>query len=315
MIIMKKFSSNKTIIPLISRTLLILTLFITSAVQARLNVVTTTQDLAAIAQAIGGEYIKVQSLTPGTRDPHYAEAKPSMIRKVYRADLLLLIGAEMEIGWLPPLLQSSRNTNVQLGGSGYLDLSSSIHLLDIPTGPINRAMGDVHSMGNPHYWLDPRNGIRMSKAISERLSELDPTHSDFYSTQQQAFEKKLAQKLIQWREQLKPLVDKPVIAYHKSFLYLADVFKFNIIAEVEPKPGISPSAGHLNRLVSKIEREEVKLLIMEPYYERRSSRYLNQKTGIKVAVLPQSVESLPEIVDYFALFDGIVASLKKAGGF
>ena len=290
-------------------------LFATSYAHAALKVVTTTQDLAAITRAVGGEYVDVQSLTPGTRDPHFAEAKPSMIRKVYRADLLLLIGADMEIGWLPPLLQSGRNSRVQPGGSGYLDLSTNIRLLDIPTGTINRAMGDVHAKGNPHYWLDPRNGIRMSSAISQRLSELDPEHSDFYQSRQAAFEKKLTQKLAEWQKILVPLKDKPVIAYHKSFIYLADVFDFHIIAEVEPKPGISPSARHLNRLVDRIQKENVTLFIMEPYYERRSSQYLNQKTGINVAVLPQSVKSMPDIVDYFTLFDGIVASLKTAGGF
>lgn len=281
---------------------------------AALQVVTTTQDLAAITAAVGGEWVQVQSLTPGTRDPHFAAAKPSMIRKVFRADLLLVIGADMEVGWLSPLLQSARNARVQPGNPGYLDLSSVVPLLGKVSGPVSRAMGDVHARGNPHYWLDPRNGVRMAQAITTRLAELDPAHQGEYQQRFKAFAQAMDNKLPAWHARLEHLKGKPVIAYHRSFIYLADVFGFHIVDEVEPKPGIAPSAASLSTLINRIKQDDIGLLVMEPYYERRSARYLNEQTGINVAVLPQSVGAQPDINSYFDLFDAIVAALNSAGG-
>lgn len=291
-----------------------LLLLITSlASHSALQIVTTTQDLASIAEAVGGEQVQVQSLTPGTRDPHFATAKPSMIRKVYRANLLLVVGADMEIGWLPPLLQSARNAQVQPGNPGYLDLSNVVPLLDKISGPVSRAMGDVHAKGNPHYWLDPRNGVRMAQAIATRLGELDPSYNDDYQRRFKAFAQTMNNKLPAWHAELAQLKGKPVIAYHKSFTYLAHAFGFRIIDEVEPKPGIAPSAATLSALMARIKAEHIGLLIMEQYYERRSASYLNEQTGIRVAILPQSVGSQPDIHSYFDLFDAIVAALNKAG--
>lgn len=280
---------------------------------AKLNVVTTTQDGAAIVRAIGGEHVQVRSLTLGTRDPHFAEATPSMIRQAYQADLLVLIGADIEIGWLPPLLETARNGRVLPGAPGYLDLSASVTLLDKPSGPVSRAQGDVHARGNPHYWLDPRNGARMAQAIAARLSEIDPGHAGAFRANLDAFEQEIKRRVPQWQAQLASLKDRPVIAYHKSFVYLAHAFGFRIVAEVEPKPGIPPNAAHLQRLIETIRAQKSDALIMEPYYERRSAEYLAKETGIKVAVLPQSVGAQPNISTYFELFDAIVAAFKTAG--
>ncbi len=292
----------------------VLLLMISLNSHATLRVVATTQDLAAIAEAVGGEQVKVQSLTRGTRDPHFATAKPSMIRKVFRADLLLVIGADLEIGWLPPLLQSARNGQVLPGNPGYLDLSSVVPLLGKTSGPVSRAMGDVHVKGNPHYWLDPRNGIRMAKAIATRLGELDPVNKDSYQQRFKTFKQKVDNKLPAWNAELSQLKGKPVIAYHKSFVYLADAFGFHIVDEIEPKPGIAPSAASLNALVTRIQTERIGLLIMEPYYERRSASYISEQTGIHVAVLPQSVGAQPNINSYVDLFDAIVATFNRVGG-
>ena len=280
---------------------------------AALQVETTTQDLAAIAKVVGGDYINVNSLTPGTRDPHFAVAKPSMIRKVYGADLLLVIGADMEIGWLPSLLQSARNSRVQPGNPGYLDLSDAVPLLGKLQGPVSRDMGDVHAKGNPHYWLDPRNGIRMAKVIAERLGQLDPEHASEYQKNVEIFEKTIKTKLHSWKKALQHLNGKSVIAYHTSFVYLADAFGFRIVDEVEPKPGITPSASSLIKLIARIKNEQIDLLIMEPYYERRSARYLNEKTGLQIAVIPQSVGAQTSIDTYIDLFDAIVKVLKING--
>lgn len=285
----------------------LLLLMVSATGHAALQIVTTTQDLAALVDAIGGDHVKVQSLTPGTRDPHFAVAKPSMIRKVFRADLLLVIGADMEIGWLPPLLQSARNARVQPGNAGYLDLSSAVPILGKLTGPVSRASGDVHAKGNPHYWLDPRNGVHMARAIAARLGELDSEHAADYEQRFLAFEQTLNDKLLGWRAKLAYLENQPVIAYHRSFIYLAAAFGFRIVDEVEPKPGIAPSAASLSTLLTRIKADDIGILIMEPYYERRSARYLNEQTGIHVAVLPQSVGALKSIDSYFDLFDAIVA--------
>ena len=278
---------------------------------AALQIVTTTQDLASLAEVVGGEFVKVQSLTPGSSDPHFAVAKPSMIRKVFRADLLLIIGADMEIGWLPSLLRSSRNSRVRPGNPGHLDLSGVVPMLGALSGPVSRALGDVHAKGNPHYWLNPRNGVRMARAIAARLGELDPAHADDYERRFRAFERTLKNKILGWREALAYLDSKPVIAYHTSFVYLAEAFGFHIVDEVEPKPGIAPSAASLIALLTRIKADAIEVLIMEPYYERRSARYLNEQTGIHIAVLPQSVGAQKGIDTYIDLFDAIVTAFKN----
>lgn len=284
-----------------------------NTVYAKLRIETTTQDLAAIAQAIGGAYVDVHSLTAGTRDPHFAVAKPSMIRRAFRTDLLLVIGAELETGWLPPLLQSARNAKIQPGQTGYLDLSGVVTLLGKHKAPVTRAMGDVHASGNPHYWLDPRNGIEIARAISKRLSKLDPEHGNDYQTNFKRFKNTIENKFKQWQQGLAHLRNQPVIAYHTSFIYLANAFGFRIVDEVEPKPGISPSAASLAKLTSRIKTENIKWLIMEPYYERRSAHYLNEQTGIHIAVIPQSVGARENIKTYDDLFDAIVTALTHKG--
>ena len=278
---------------------------------ALIRIESTTQDLAAIASSVGGQYVSSASLTKGTRDPHFAVAKPSMIRRVYKADLLLVIGADLEIGWLPLLLKSARNNKVQPGNSGYLDLSQSVKLLGIPDQAITRDMGDVHEKGNPHYWLDPRNGIKIAQAIAAQLTKIEPEHGDEFKANADAFSNRLRARYLQWQKALQPLKDKAVISYHNSLMYLADAFAFNIVAQLEPKPGIAPSATSLAHLMTVIKRENVSLLIMETFYEQRSSAYLKQHSGIKTAIIPQSVGAKQGIDNYFDLFEDIVKQLTK----
>lgn len=287
--------------------------FATVAAHAKLAVVTTTEDLAALARAVGGEHIDATSLARGTQDAHFVEAKPSMIRQVARANLLMVVGADLEIGWLQPLLETARNAHVQPGMPGYLDLSTAVALLEKPAGPVSRAQGDVHARGNPHYWLDPRNGLRMAKAMAARLSELDPAHADAFRANEATFARRLGERLAQWQAQLTPLKDMPTIAYHKSFVYLADAFGFDIVGEIEPKPGIPPNAAHLQQLLQQIRTQKIGLLIMEPYYERRSAEYLRAQTGIRVAVVPNSVGGATGANDYIGLFDVIVRTLVDSG--
>lgn len=284
-----------------------------SAAYATLKIITSTEDIASITKMIGGTAVEVTSLTRGTADPHFAQAKPSMIRNVSQADLLIVVGAELEVGWVPALLQSARNSRVQPGKPGYLDLSVFIPLLDKPSGPVTRDMGDVHAAGNPHYWLDPNNGILMAQAITARLSALDPPGATLYKTALESFEQMARTKIAAWKTAMTPLIGQPVVAYHTSFVYLAHAFGFKIVSEVEPTPGIAPGAAHLAQLIARIKEQQIRLLIIEPYYEQRSARYLNEQTGIRLAVLPQSVGATPAIKNYFDLFDGIVAALRQAG--
>lgn len=284
---------------------------ISTNVHAALKVVTTTQDLAALAQAIGGGHVEVYSFTPGTRDPHFAEAKPSMIRRAFKADALLLIGAELEVGWLPAILRSSRNRNIQPGSPGYLDLSHHVELLGVPRGEVSRSMGDVHAAGNPHYWLNPENGIRMARAIAKQFSELDADHGKEYQAALDAFEKRMTQGLTDWKKRLAHLKGQKLIAYHTSLLYLADAFGFSIVKEVEPKPGIAPGAAYLSELVNFIKQENIRWLIMESYYETRSAKFLERNAGVKAISLPQSVGSGAAIKSYFDLFEGIVSAFER----
>lgn len=284
------------------------------AATAGIRIVTTTTDLAAIARAVGGDAVSVEPLTRGARDPHFATARPSMIRKVFRADMLLLIGAELEIGWLPAALQAGRNRKVLPGGPGYLDISEVVELIEKPAGPVSRAMGDVHSKGNPHYWLDPNNGKLIAKAIAGRLEKLDPANAAGYRSRLAAFDRRLDEKISSWRAALEKIRGKPVLSHHKTFSYLARAFGFRVVGYVEPLPGIAPSASHLEGLIDRIKGERIGTLIMAPYYNRRAARLLNDRTGIKVVVLPQSVGAAPGIESYIDLFDAIVRAFGKSGG-
>lgn len=282
-------------------------------VSAELKVITTTTDLAAIGRAVGGQSVEIESLTPGTADPHYMEARPSMIRRVASADLLLTVGADLEIAWIGAVLETARNRKVLPGSPGYLDVSAKMPLLDQSQGPVNRALGDAHPLGNPHYHLNPANGILIAKAISERFQQLDPARADQYRRNTESFVQELESKIVDWKKRLESLRGHPVITYHRSFRYLADAFGMRIVDQIEPVPGIPPNASHIEKLIERIRTDKVESLLLEPYYERRSSTYLAAQTGIKVIVVPQSVGAEPGIKTYFELFDVIVERLSGAG--
>lgn len=295
--------------------LLALPLFLLSSIAtAEVAIVTTTTDLAAIAREVGGDLVSVTSLAPPTRDAHYLAAKPSMKLKARDADLVLAVGADLEVGWLPLVLDGSRNWAVQPGSSGYLDLSTAVMLRDIPTGPVDRSMGDVHAQGNPHYWLDPSNGIAMGHAIADRLGVLDPGNAARYRAQADAFAQRVEARLSEWRNELGPLRGRKMISYHKSFTYLAAAFEFEIVGEVEPIPGVDPTARHLSELVDRVRAEQIAMLIMEPYYEQDSAAFLQRSTDIAVAVIPGSVGAMPGIETYTDLFDRIVSIISGASG-
>src|SRR5882724_12987496 len=201
--------------------------------QGKLNIITTTEDLASIAREVGGDHVTVEAMARGYQDPHYVEAKPSFILKLHSADLLVAVGREMEIGWLPPLIQQSRNAKIQPGADGYLDASLTARILEIPTGQITRAMGDVHPLGNPHYWLDPDNGRRVAQAIQVKLSALSPGDAAYFAQRYADFDRRLAEGEKRWTAAMAPYKGTKIVTYHRSWPNFAERFGLNVMGYVE----------------------------------------------------------------------------------
>jgi zinc/manganese transport system substrate-binding protein len=285
--------------------------------RAAVNVVTATEDLADLTRQVGGDRVKVESIARGYQDPHFVEAKPSFILKLAKADLLVVIGRELEIGWLPPLIQQSRNAKVQVGADGYLDASLTVKILEIPTGQITRAMGDVHPLGNPHYWLDPGNGRRIAKAIVDKLSQMAPADAAYFASRYADFDKRLAEAEKRWDATMAPYKGLKVVTYHRSWPNFVDRFGLDVIGYVEPRPGIPPSPGHTIDLIGEMKRQNAKILMVEPYFDLKTPQSIGRETGAKVVVMPPSVGGEKEITDYISLFDYdlnlLVAAIKETG--
>ncbi len=280
---------------------------------AALHVVTTTEDLASLAREVGGDKVDVQALAKGYQDPHFVDPKPSFILAVSRADLLIVVGRELEIGWLPPLINSSRNGKIQVGARGYLDASLNVRILEIPTGQITRAMGDVHPQGNPHYWLDPENGRRIAQAIRDKLSELSPGDTAYFAGRYDDFDKRLAAAEKRWEATLAPYKGTKLVTYHRSWPNFMERFGLNVMGYVEPKPGIPPSPSHTLELIGEMKAQNVKLIIVEPYFDLKTPQSIaNQVGGGKVLVLAPSVGGTKEATDYIHLFDYDVSTLAAA---
>ena len=280
--------------------------------RAALNVVATTQDLAAIAQEVGGDRIKVTALAKGYQDPHFVEAKPSFVLTLNRAHLLIVVGRDLESAWLPPLITQRRNARIQPGSAGYLDPSTSARILEIPTGTITRAMGDVHALGNPHYWLDPENGRRIASAIKDRLSQIDGANAAYYAQREADFGRRLTEAQQRWKTQMAPYKGLKVVTYHRSWANFAEAFGLNVIGYVEPKPGIPPTPQHTLDVINAMKAQNVKLILVEPYFDLKTPRSIADKTGAQVVVLPPSVGGVPPASDYFKLFDTDIALLLDA---
>ena len=287
-----------------------------SARAAGLKVVTSTEDLAALTREVGGEKISVEAIAKGYQDPHYVEAKPSFILRLHSADLLVVVGRELEIGWLPPLLQQSRNEKIQVGSRGYLDASLTVKILDIPQGQITRAMGDVHPLGNPHYWLDPGNGRRIAQAILAKLSELQPIDAAFFAQRFADFDKRLLEAEKKWDAAMAPFKGTKIVTYHRSWPNFVERFGLDVIGYVEPKPGIPPSPQHTIDLIAEMKKVKATIILVEPYFDLKTPNSVARETGAKLVVLSPSVGSEKEITDYIHLFEYnvnlIVGALKGA---
>ena len=270
---------------------------------SKLNVMTATQDLASLAREVGGDLVNADSIAMGYQDPHFVEPKPSFLLKLQKADLLVVVGLQLEIGWLPPLITQSRNARIQVGAPGYLDMSQSCQILEIPTGQVTRAMGDVHPLGNPHYWLDPDNGRRIAKALAAKLSEMQPANAAAFAQRYADFDKRLATAEKGWEAKMAPYRGRKVITYHRSWPNFCEHFGLEVVDYVEPKPGIPPSPVHTLEVINTMKREGIKLILVEPYFDLRAPNKIAQDVGGQVAVLLPSVGGVKQVTDYFQLFD------------
>jgi zinc/manganese transport system substrate-binding protein len=279
---------------------------------SKIRIMTATTDLASLAQEIGGDKVDVESIARGYQDPHFVDPKPSFLLKLSKAELLIVVGLELEIGWLPPLITQSSNPRIQVGAPGYLDASRFAKILEIPTGQVTRAEGDVHPLGNPHYWLDPDNGLRIAKGIQTKLSEMRPNDSAYFAQRYDSFEQRLKQSDQQWQAQMKPYAGRKVVTYHRSWPNFAEHFGLNVVGYVEPRPGIPPSPQHTVELIGQMKRDGVKIIMVEPYFDLKTPNSIARETGGQVVVLMPSVGGEKEITDYFKLFDYDIAKLKKA---
>ena len=255
-----------------------------SEASAAIKVVATTEDLASLVREVGGDKVTVDALARGYQDPHFVEAKPSFILKLHGADLLVLVGRELENAWLPPLVTQSRNAKIQVGAPGYLDASIGAHVLEIPTGQITRAMGDVHPLGNPHYWLSPENGRHIAQAIQKKLSELSPNDAAYFAQRYADFDRRLTEAQKRWQGMLGAARGTKVVTYHRSWSNFCDAFGIEVVGYVEPRPGIPPSPSHTLTLIQEMKRMNIKIILVEPVLrsedaERDRARHGRESSG------------------------------------
>ena len=305
------------------RTLKLLLLFLLALpggafAQGKLNIVTTTEDLGSLAREIGGDKVSVTSLARGYQDPHFVDPKPSFILAVSRADVLIVVGRELEIGWLPPLLTSSRNSKIQVGGPGYLDASLNVKILELPTGEITRAMGDVHPLGNPHYWLEPGNGRRIAQAIRDKLSQLSSGNASYFAQRYSDFDTRLAAGEKRWDATMAPYKGTKLVTFHRSWPNFMQRWGLDVMGYVEPKPGIPPTPQHTIEVIDEMKRQNAKLIIVEPYFDLKTPQAIANQVGGKVLVLAPSVGGAKEVTDYTQLFEydvnQLAAALKQVTG-
>ena len=283
--------------------------------QEKVRVVTTLPVFAELVKAIGGDLVEVTAVATPLQDPHFVDAKPSYILAASRADLFVVAGMDLEVGWEPLLREGSRNAAIQIGGPGYVDASAHVQKLGVPTGRLDRSRGDVHPYGNPHYWLDPLNAVPLTADIALALTRVDPRNAGTYNDRRRAFLATLERRMADWRGRMAPLDGTPVVSYHESWEYFARRFGLEIVGTLEPKPGIPPSPSHLAQLMDRMRARDVKLILQEPYYEDDNPALVARETGARIVELPNQPQPGQ---DYFAFVDALVdrvtAAARSAGG-
>ena len=280
--------------------------------RAALQVVTTTEGLAALAREVGGDRVSVESLSRGIQDPHFVDANPTLAVKLRRADLLVDVGLDLEIGWLPPLVNQSRNAEIQPGGRRRLTAASAVTVLEVPTGPVDRSLGDLHPAGNPHFLTDPRRALQVAQAIATRLGQLDPAGAAAYQANLAAFSKRLAEAEARWAAALAPLKGRPVITRHRTLTYFLDWSGLRLAEVLEPKPGVPPPPSHLADVVGVVKRDGVKAVLVENYYDPKSGELVARLGGAKLVMIPGDVGGIPEATGYIQYMTALVRLVTQA---
>ncbi|CAN5205268.1 zinc ABC transporter substrate-binding protein [soil metagenome] len=266
------------------------------------KVVTTTSDMRSIAEMIGGDKVSVTSIATGYQNPHFVDPKPSYIIGLSKADLFVTVGLDLETGWSPQLLSSSRNNKIQKGSQGYVDASEGVNLYQVPTAA-NRAEGDIHIFGNPHYWLDPLNGKIIARNIANGLERIDPSNKSTYETNLKTFDDKLDAKMREWLTKMAPYKGAKIIAYHNEWVYFEKRFGLQIVDFMEPKPGIPPTPSQMVKVINEVKANGIKVIISSPYFTTSSSDVVAKQTGVKELTLATSTGGFDAIKNYFDLFD------------
>jgi len=279
--------------------------------QAALEVLACVPEWAALTQELAGDRARVSAATTAMQDPHRIEARPSLIARARRADLLVCNGAELEIGWLPLLQRESGNARIQTGQPGYFEAAAFVHLIEKPAA-IDRALGDVHAAGNPHIHLDPRNILRVSEALAKRLAEIDPANAAHYAARQKDFASRMRAAIARWEAEAVGLRGVPVVVHHKNWSYLVNWLGLRMVADLEPKPGIDPSPAHLAQLLDRLKTQPARMVLRAAYQSPKASEWIARRSGMKAVELPYTVGGSPRARDLFSLFDDTLARLNEA---
>ncbi|HSF20161.1 MAG TPA: metal ABC transporter substrate-binding protein [Vicinamibacteria bacterium] len=277
-----------------------------------LQVVATLPDLADIARQVGQERAEVSSIAVGFQDPHYVDPKPSFVVKLNRADVFIQVGLDLEIGWVPPLLNQARNPRVIRGGPGWIDASEGVEILERPTREMSRAEGDIHIYGNPHYWMDPLNGKIIAAHIARVFSSLRPEWASEFEHNRDVFARRIDEANERWQARMAPHHGTPVVAYHNSWPYFERRFGIEIAGFVEPRPGIPPTPNDLLRVINLMKSKNIKMVLHSIYYDDKPARFVAQKVGAEVVTLATSVGGGEGVEDYIKLFDYNVGLLVDA---
>ena len=278
---------------------------------ANIKVVATLPDFASLAREIGGDKVEVTTMAKPTEDSHFVDARPSFVVQLRSADVLIDGGAELELGWLPPLLQNARNPKLEVGKPGRVQASQGVRLMNVPAN-VTRAAGDVHALGNPHFMTDPIIAKTVAQHIAQSFAAVDPPNAAFYDANYKKFEATINAKLQEWGAAMLPFKGQSVVAYHDSWVYFAHRFGLNIDIFLEPKPGIPPSPSHLAEVIEKMKAQKIKAIIVEPFHDRKIAEKVASSTGAKVVDFAQYPGGLPNTDSYVKLIDKLVASLTAA---
>lgn len=291
--------------------LMLATLLLCAPAQASVNIFACEPTWGALSKTLGGDLVDVYTATSPLQDPHHVQARPSLIAKMHQADLVVCLGAQLEIGWLPLLLRKANNPHVQPATPGYFEASKYVTMLQVPD-VVDRAQGDIHPDGNPHIQTDPRNIAQVAKALAKRLAVVDKAHAATYAKTYAAFAQRWQAAITKWQQAAAPLKGVNVISAHKSWAYLFNWLGIHEVATLEPKPGVPPSAGYLETLLQGLKTHPATMIIRAAYYDPQSSQWLADKSGLPVVVLPFEVGGTPDSDGLFKLYDATIAHLLKA---